>query len=64
MPSMSGSLGADSPPVALISVVLVSSPADVRTRQSWASSSHAASSSSTPKWNRSSTPASAATFSR
>ena len=42
MPSMSGSLGADSPPVALISVVLVSSPADVRTRQIWASSSHAA----------------------
>ncbi len=64
MPSISGSFGADSPPVALMSVVLVSSPADVRTRHSRASSSQSAPSSSTPKWNRSSTPASAATFSR
>ena len=63
MPSMSGSLGAESPPVALMSVVQVRSPAEVRTRHSAASSSHAAPSSSTPKWKRSSTPASAATFS-
>jgi hypothetical protein len=44
-------------------VVHVSAPAVVRTRQSRASSSQSAPSSSIPKWKRSSTPASAATFS-
>ena len=48
MPSISGRRGSDRPPVPVISVRATTSPDVVRQRQTWASSSHAARSSSVP----------------
>ena len=64
MPSISGSLGSESPPEPVITTSAVTSPWSVLTSQTCSSSSQARSRTVTPNRNRSSTPASSAVRSR